>query len=68
MSLNLLVFASAGGLRNWNAPAFSTLKKFASHFFNPQLRWVPQKKRRLTQLLVRVKKYSVGLILINTPL
>jgi hypothetical protein len=31
----LLVFAStAGGLRNWNAAAFSTLKKYASHFFN----------------------------------
>jgi hypothetical protein len=31
-----VAFAStAGGLRNWNAAAFSTLKKYASHFFNP---------------------------------
>jgi hypothetical protein len=22
------------GLRNWNAPAFSPLKKYAAHFFN----------------------------------
>jgi hypothetical protein len=31
----LVAFAStAGGLRSWNAAAFSPLKKYAAHFFN----------------------------------
>jgi hypothetical protein len=36
MEPGLFAFAStAGGLRNRNAAAFSALKKYASHFFNP---------------------------------
>jgi hypothetical protein len=46
--------STAGGQRNCTGAAFASLKKFASHFFNPQLRWVPNQKRRLMQLLVKI--------------
>ena len=46
------VFASpAGGLRNCNAAAIASFKKYASHFLNTG-KPVPNQKRRLMQLLI----------------
>jgi hypothetical protein len=46
--------SSAGRLRNRSAAVFASFKKYAAHFLNPQQRWGPNQKRRLTRLLERV--------------
>jgi hypothetical protein len=49
-------FAStAGGLRSWNAAAFASFEKYASHFSNsgkPE----PNQKKRLIQLLCSIRR------------
>ncbi|MEO6720400.1 MAG: hypothetical protein ABIN67_08535, partial [Ferruginibacter sp.] len=42
-SFHFIAFASsAGGLRNWNAAAFASLKKSLRSFFNPPRRTEPK--------------------------
>jgi hypothetical protein len=47
----------AGGLRYCNAAAFSSLKKYAAHFFNPDFIGTEEKEAAYAIAGVNSKKY-----------
>ena len=66
-SIRSIQFASsAGGLRNRNAAAFSPLKKFAAHFFNPAFGVTGENEAANPVTGVNSRKNSLTLLIANS--
>jgi hypothetical protein len=65
---NFIAFASAaGGQRNRNAAAFCSLKKLASHFFNPHFARAEPKEAANPVTDCDQNRYAILCIYLNEP-
>jgi hypothetical protein len=55
----IILLPQVGGLRYYNATAFSSLKKYAAHFFNLAFGDTEEKKAAYAVAGVNSKKYSL---------